>query len=90
MIEVNKEKGIILSGSILNIMSETSALLTAVKKFLTDKLGEKDATFYYLQILKLAEMTDDEVEKSIKSRLDEILNGFGKKRLTNLVLYSTR
>ncbi|WP_303001251.1 hypothetical protein [uncultured Eubacterium sp.] len=45
MIEVNKEKGIILSGSILNIMSETSALLTAVKKFLTDKLGEKDATF---------------------------------------------
>jgi hypothetical protein len=79
MIEVNKEKGIILSGSILNIMSETSALLTAVKKFLTDKLGEKDATFYYLQILKLAEMTDDEVEKSIKSMLDEILDGFGKK-----------
>lgn len=30
-------------------------------------------------MLKLAEMTDDEVEKSIKSRLDEILNGFGKK-----------
>lgn len=79
MIEVNKEKGIILSGSILNIMSETSALLTAVKKFLTDKLGEKDATFYYLQIFKLAEMTDDEVEKSIKSMLDEILDGFGKK-----------
>lgn len=48
MIEVNKEKGIILSGSILNIMSETSALLTAVKKFLTDKLGEKDATFILL------------------------------------------
>ena len=77
MIEVNKEKGIILSGSILDIM--TSALLTAVKEFLTDKLGEKDATFYYLQILKLAEMTDDEVEKSIKSMLDEILDGFGKK-----------
>ena len=79
MIEVNKEKGIILSGSILDIMSETSALLTAVKEFLTDKRGEKDATFYYLQILKLAEMTDDEVEKSIKSMLDEILDGFGKK-----------
>ena len=74
MIKVDKNEGTIISGTILDMMGETTALLRVVKEFLTDKLGEKAAAFCYSEILKFAEMTDDEFKKEFSLMLNKLLN----------------
>lgn len=79
MIKSNINEGIEISGTVIDILAETSSLLRALKEFLANKLGEEEAAFWYAKIIKVAEMTDIEIMEETNLMLNELHNMLAEK-----------
>ena len=79
MIKSNINEGIEISGTVIDILAETSSLLRALKEFLANKLGEEEAAFWYAKIIKVAVMTDIEIMEETNLMLNELHNMLAEK-----------
>ena len=81
MINVNLGK-VHFKGNLPMIMTETEELLSVIRKFLVEKLGEKCGKEAFDHIIEASMMSDEELEKatneSIKGADKELLEMFMK------------
>ena len=76
MINVNLGK-VHFKGNMLLIMEETEELLSVIRKFLVEKLGEKCGKEAFDHIIEASKMSEEELKKET----DEIINGADKELL---------
>lgn len=71
MINVNLEK-VHFKGNIPLIMAETEELLSAIRKFLVEKLGEKCGKEAFDHIIEASKMSEEELEKATNERIQGV------------------